>query len=100
MNNQIILTSVPLDDLIHSLRNQMIDVLQAQLNGVSQTPKSVLYDRPITEKELCGHFRISAPTAIRWRSKGKIPYMAIGSAIRYNLADVEKALQTQKSNKV
>jgi len=49
-------------------------------------------DRLATEKELCQFLKISAPTAIRYRQKGKIPFIKVGVTIRYNLQDVVKAL--------
>jgi excisionase family DNA binding protein len=48
---------------------------------------------PITTKELCKFLNITTPTVIRWRKKGKIPFINIGSAIRFNLTDVMSALE-------
>jgi len=50
----------------------------------------------INGKELMARLMISEPTLIRWRKKGKIPYYAIGSAIRYDLQKVLNALEVNK----
>lgn len=50
-------------------------------------------ERPITTKQLCEHLGITEPTVIRWKKKGKIPYMRIGASVRFNLKDVLKALE-------
>jgi excisionase family DNA binding protein len=53
-------------------------------------------ENPIDTKELCKRLAITEPTVIRWRKKGKIPYMTIGSSIRYDWNAVLTALQAQK----
>lgn len=49
----------------------------------------------IDGKELAKRLGISAPTLIRWRSKGKIPYLEIGGGIRYNFPEVIEALEKE-----
>lgn len=55
-------------------------------------PTTSLPSKLATEKELCEFLNISAPTAIRYRQKGKIPFVQIGVTIRYDLIEVVKAL--------
>jgi excisionase family DNA binding protein len=55
-------------------------------------------DRTVTTEELCKYLRITEQTAITWRKKGKIPFMKIGTAVRYNLPEVLNAL-SQKGKK-
>ncbi len=54
-------------------------------------------EKPITGKELCAFLGISAPTLIRYRKKGRIPSIKIGSKILYNRGDVVKALDNKKN---
>lgn len=49
--------------------------------------------------ELRKRLNISEPTAIRWRQKGRIPYLQIGSNIRYNWREVIKALEVPTNKK-
>ena len=60
--------------------------------GTSNTQQ----EHPIDTKELCKRLAITEPTVIRWRKKGKIPYLTIGSSIRYDWNAVLTALQAQK----
>ncbi len=50
----------------------------------------------IDTKELCKRLGITEPTVIRWRQKGKIPYLQIGSAVRFDFRAVIKALEISK----
>ena len=47
----------------------------------------------VNQKGLCQRFDLSEPTVIRWRNKGIIPFMQVGSAIRYDVNEVAKALE-------
>lgn len=46
----------------------------------------------IGTKVLMDRLQLSEPTIIRYRKKGKIPYLRIGSAIRYDWQKVLNAL--------
>jgi excisionase family DNA binding protein len=54
------------------------------------------FDPPITTKQLCVFLGITEPTVIRWRKKGKIPFMQIGSALRYDKEAVIKAISEKR----
>lgn len=47
----------------------------------------------ITEKELCEYLKISLRHAVTLRQRRLIPHLRLGYSVRYNLPDVEKALQ-------
>ncbi len=53
----------------------------------------------VNQKGLCERFDLSEPTVIRWRNKGKIPFMQVGSAIRYDLNAVAKALEVNNKKR-
>jgi hypothetical protein len=53
----------------------------------------------INTEELCKRLDISEPTAIKWRRKNKIPFIIIGSSIRYNWPAVIKALESKSAGK-
>lgn len=59
-------------------------------------PETIIVDNDA----LCEKLGISLPTLIRWRHKGKIPFLQIGSAIRYDLNAVLKALEAGKKKGV
>jgi excisionase family DNA binding protein len=56
-------------------------------------PEYTTPDKLITEAELCKFLGVSAPTLIRWRKKRKIPFIRIGTCVRYNLVAVLKKLE-------
>ncbi len=59
---------------------------------------NVQTEQPITTKELCEFLGITEPTVIRWRKKGKIPFMQIGSSIRFDLTAVLAALEVKSKH--
>lgn len=67
-------------------------VVKALSRIESSKEREVNMERPITTKELCEYLGVTEPTVLRWRNKGKIPFFTIGSAVRFNLAEVLKAL--------
>lgn len=50
----------------------------------------------IDGKQLMKRLNISEPTLIRWRKKSKIPFLQIGTSIRYDWFKVLIALETKK----
>lgn len=49
--------------------------------------------RIVTGEDLAKTLGVTIQTLIKWRQKGKIPFIPIGSAIRYDLNAVIKALE-------
>lgn len=47
----------------------------------------------LTSDELCDKLRITSPTLLAWRRKGKVPFLCIGKSIRYNYNEVLKAVE-------
>lgn len=69
--------------------------------GNSNQTKQILQkdEQPVTTKQLCDFLGVTEPTIIRWRKKGKIPFMQIGSAVRFNLPAVVSALEVKRKIK-
>ena len=53
-------------------------------------------EKPITVKELQEFLGVTEATIIRWRKKGKIPFMQLGSRILFNRSAVLTALESKK----
>lgn len=47
-----------------------------------------------TEAEMADYLRVSRRQLYSWRMSGLIPYIKLGKAVRYRLADVESVLST------
>lgn len=53
-------------------------------------------EKPVNTKDICEFLDVTEPTLIRWRNKGKIPFLQIGSRILYQKSAVLKALKNQE----
>ena len=73
-------------------------MLEAMQWAVEHLPAQRTLSEPeiITGDKLCQRLDITIQTLIRWRQKGKIPFMQIGSAIRYDLNKVIEAIEVGK----
>ena len=80
----------PFDIILDQLKE--IDAKLAAFNQVAPTPQAEIIDTAT----LCQKLNLSEPTVIRWRKKGKIPFIIIGSSIRYNWPKVIEKLESKK----
>jgi excisionase family DNA binding protein len=53
-------------------------------------------EQPVTVKEICSFLGVTEPTIIRWRKKGKVPFLQVGSRILFQKSAVLKALENKK----
>lgn len=88
MDNRILLSSIPLDELLQSVRLLIKEELGLKNNQSGTIPEYC------TGEELCAYIGISKPTLIRYRKKGKIPFIEMGNCIRYDKEKVAKALDS------
>jgi len=67
--------------------------------AVENMPKTNPTPKPeiMTGEELCKKLDVTIQTLIRWRHKGKIPYLQIGSSIRYDFNKVLEAIEVSKN---
>jgi hypothetical protein len=75
---------------------EAIQALMSRIDNLEErlTQKEVVQlIKPVTRAELCRHFRVSVPTVVKWEKRNLIPSMNIGSAKRYDLAKVQKAIE-------
>jgi len=61
----------------------------------SEATKQVI-EQPINQQALCQFLGITEPTVIRYRKKGRIPFLQIGSRILYQKDKVIAALENKK----
>lgn len=86
MQIQFITTPQELQAVIDSAIQKAFTELPTNAANGSKKPEI------IDTAELCKRLNISEPTVIRWRKKGKIPYLSIGAAIRYDYIKVIEAI--------
>jgi excisionase family DNA binding protein len=89
------LTLERLPQAVSQIQAQVDTLLQAMLS-TDQPTIFLAPEKPVTTKELCKFLSITEPTCIRWRQRGKIPFMQIGGSIRYDKAAVLAAIANKK----
>ncbi|MBC7745671.1 MAG: helix-turn-helix domain-containing protein [Flavobacterium sp.] len=76
-------------------QNQQIMLLFGQGQGQNIAKPIDLVDGEQLSKKL----GITIQTLIRWRQKGKIPFLQVGKSIRYDLNKVLESLEKKKGAK-
>ena len=89
----LFLTSLTTPEVRQLFRQELETFFENKNQNNSESSKN---EQPITTKQLCEFLGITEPTVIRWRKKGKIPFLQIGSSIRFNLSSVIAALEVSK----
>jgi len=94
-DNNIIIVTTPsqIQDYINSAIQTA--VVNYGLTGPSQSNKDG-DEKPVTVKELCAFLGVTEATVIRYRQKGRIPFMKLGSRILFNKSAVMAALESKK----
>jgi|GEM_PF-772985 len=82
---QIITDQKEFEEIALRMVQMAIDKMPSQI----ETPKPDIR----TGDQVCESLSISSQTLAIWRKKGKIPYIKIGSAIRYDFNKVISALE-------
>lgn len=84
---QIITTDEQMQDVF----DKAFDKAMLKYQKIEFKPEPII----MTGDELCVKLDVTIQTLIRWRHKGKIPYMQIGSSVRYDYAKVLEALEAK-----
>ena len=85
MKNNLILTSIPLEELTETIR----DMFRAEMGNLKPSDPVEL----LTEKQASVFLGVSRPTLLKLRKEGVIVSLHIGTRIRYNKAELLKALE-------
>jgi len=91
--NTTVLISIPIEELQILITECLVGCLKNN-NG-----SSINNEQPVNTKELCSFLDITEPTLIRWRKKGKIPFLQVGSRILYQKSAVITALEHKKGTR-
>jgi len=89
----VFLTSLTTPEVRQLFRQELETYFE---NRTKILPGTIENEQPINTKELCNFLDITEPTLIRWRNKGKIPFLKIGSRILYQKGAVLAALENKK----
>lgn len=88
--HNLVLSPIDPQKLIDGIADKVVTKLSFVTSPAKE--KSEILDT----KELCNRLGMSEPTIVRWREKGKIPYLRIGTNIRYDWAKVLEAIENKK----
>jgi excisionase family DNA binding protein len=58
------------------------------------------YEQPVTQAEICKYLNITEPTLIRWKKKGTIPFLKVGSRVLYEKGKVVEAIRINQIRRV
>lgn len=82
------------------LSRELKEIKELLLNTTSREIHQSSQSTEIIDTEtLCSRLNITEPTAIRHRKRGLIPFLQIGSSVRYDWHAVVKALENKKKIK-
>jgi|GEM_PF-1054122 len=75
--------------------NNFFETLNVRIDKLMEAMQSapIKESRLITQKELAKYLSVTEQTIIKWKAKGKIPYLQFGDVIRYDLNEVNRALE-------
>jgi hypothetical protein len=86
---QIITTREEIQEMI----DKAVMIALEKLNTHASVLAISKNEQPVTAKVLSQFLSISQPTLIRWRKKGKIPYLKIGGRVLYQKSAVIASLE-------
>jgi len=89
----VFLTSLTTPEVRQLFRQELETYFENHSLNSASKPQN---EQPINTKELISFLDITEPTLIRWRKKGKIPFLKIGSRILYQKSAVLAALENKK----
>jgi excisionase family DNA binding protein len=89
--NDIVLVPISMDNFLIALRS----VIKEEISSLSLS-ENVHDNKPVNGAEICKFLNITETTLIRWRSKGKIPFMQFGRNYRYDKNAVSKAIESTR----
>jgi len=75
----------------HTPSSRAVDTAICGMNQQSSAPHAD--HNLLTESEACAYLRIRPRQLYTWRRQGLIPYIKIGKALRFRMADVDTALE-------
>jgi len=96
MEKLVLLNEVDLDQILKRAVFQAISELRETDLPKPTKPEP---EKLLTTAEACELLRCSRPTIHRWKREGLVPFVRIGSCIRYRESDLKKLLETKGGTK-
>ena len=90
MASTMVLISV--DELVQLINGTVTSAVNTAMAGINND-QGHAEETLINQKELAKKLGVSEQTIIRWKAKKKIPFKQVGTAPRFNLSEVLKAIE-------
>lgn len=91
MEKQTILFPIPLHRLKVEIQGWIKEVLDQSETDPTKTNNGLILDTD----QLMIKLGVTRPTLAKWRREGRIPFIQIGSVVRYDLDKVLEALESK-----
>lgn len=91
MDNQTILFPIPLNRLKAEFQVWMKEVQEQSVPEQNKQSQTIL-----DTDQLMAKLGVTRPTLAKWRKEGRIPFIQVGSVVRYDLDKVLAALENRK----
>lgn len=92
MDKQTILFPIPIHRLKSEFQEWMKEILDQKDQDHPQTNKGNILDT----EQIIAKLGVTRPTLSKWRKEGRIPFIQVGSVVRYDLDKVLEALENKK----
>lgn len=80
-----------LDARLSNIEGLLLELKHPESSNQESKPKIIL-----DTDELMQKLGITRPTLSKWRKEGRIPFIQVGSVVRYDLDKVLEALESKK----
>lgn len=88
--DQIILSQIPIQDLIELVKQAVREELSTGLNTLQTTKQEPGY---LDRKEVAKLFHITLPTLAEWTKTGRVKAYRIGRRVLYKSNEIDQALK-------
>lgn len=88
----MILFSIP----FHQFKDEIAKIIKNQLESGSLESTVSRTQTILDTEQLMEKLGVTRPTLSKWRKENRIPYIQIGSVVRYDLDKVLEALENKK----
>jgi excisionase family DNA binding protein len=92
MEKPFILIPIP----YHRFKDEIAKIIQDQLQGSQMFQQPISKQTIVSTEYLMEKLGVTRPTLSKWRKEGRIPFIQVGSVVRYDLDKVLEVLENKK----
>ncbi|SMD46392.1 DNA binding domain-containing protein, excisionase family [Aquiflexum balticum DSM 16537] len=92
MDNPTVLFTIPLHRLKVEMQGWFKEILNQKDSELMKSKEGLILDTD----QLMEKLGVTRPTLSKWRKEGRIPFIQVGSVVRYDLDKVLEVLENKK----